>query len=98
MRVGPGLSAVLVALIVSSAANAHSIRIECKKLDGENVVCRSLFTDGEVARNMLVQLFDDEDKVLATGRTDNQGKYAFKAPAPEYNVVVEANKSGSIEF
>jgi hypothetical protein len=93
MQVRLGLPAMLVGLIVAGAANAHSIRIECKKLDGDNVVCRSLFTDGEVARNMSVQLFDENDRVLATGRTDNQGKYAFKAPAPEYNVVVEANKS-----
>jgi hypothetical protein len=87
------LLAVLIALSLSSAANAHSLRVQCKKLDTDNVVCRFLFTDGEVARNTPVQLVDeDSDRVLANGRTDIQGMYAFKAPAAEYNVVIEANK------
>jgi hypothetical protein len=87
------LSAVVIAMSISSAANAHSLRVQCKKLSDDNVVCRFLFTNGEVARNMPVQLVDeDSDKVLTSGRTDTQGMYAFKPPGAEYNVVIEANK------
>jgi hypothetical protein len=87
-----GLPAIVIALMLSGFADAHSLRVQCKKLDPGNVVCRSLFTDGEVARNMLIQLIDEDDKVLASGRTDAQGTYAFRVPTAEYNVVVEANK------
>jgi hypothetical protein len=92
MKFAISLPAILIALTLSGFADAHSLRIQCKKLDADNVLCRGLFTDGEVARNMPVQLIDEEDRVLASGRTDTQGIYAFKAPTAEYNVVVEANK------
>ena len=92
MKSAIGSAAIVIALTLPSVADAHSLRIQCKKLDADNVVCRSLFSDGEVARNMSVQLIDENDKVLATGRTDTQGKYAFRAPTVEYNVVIEANK------
>jgi hypothetical protein len=93
MKTAISLLATLVALSLSSSANAHSLRIQCKKLNVDNVVCRFLFTDGEVARNIPVQLIaEDSDRVLASGRTDMQGMYSFKAPAAEYNVVIEANK------
>jgi hypothetical protein len=92
MKFAIGSAVVVFAWMLAGAADAHSLRVQCKKLGGDNVVCRSLFTDGEVARNMAVQLVDENDRVLASGRTDAQGAYAFKAPMDEYNIVVEANK------
>ncbi len=92
MKFAVSLPTIVIALTLSGLADAHTLRVECKRLDGDNVVCRSLFTDGEVARNMPVQLIDEDDKVLASGRTDAQGTYAFRAPTAEYNVVVEANR------
>jgi hypothetical protein len=35
---------------------------------------------------------ENNDTELVSGRTDAQGVYAFKPPAPEYNVVIEADK------
>lgn len=92
MKIAIGLAAIVIAVNVPGFAEAHSLRLQCKKLTADNVVCRSLFTDGEVARSMSVQLIDENDHILASGRTDAQGGYAFKAPTAEYNVVVEANK------
>ena len=92
MKFVMGSAVAVFALVLAGAADAHSLRVQCKKLGGDNIVCRSLFTDGEVARNMAVQLIDENDRVLASGRTDAQGTYAFKAPMDEYNVVVEGNK------
>lgn len=77
----------------TTAAGAHTLRVECKKLNQTNVVCRGVFSDGEIARAMTVQLYDESDKLLATGKTDTKGEYAFKVPAPEYNVVVAASKA-----
>ena len=91
MRKVIGLLAAVVTLSIS-AADAHTLRVECKKMTADNVVCRGLFSDGEVARAMTVQLIDDNDKLLGTGKTDVEGKYAFKAPGPEYNVVIQASK------
>src|SRR5450755_1198383 len=93
MKSAVSVAAVLLAFSLSSVANASSLRIQCKKLADDNVVCRFLFTDGQVARGMPVRLVDENnDTVLVNARTDAQGVYAFKPPTLEYNVVIEANK------
>jgi hypothetical protein len=87
-----GCIAAAAVLAFSSAAEAHSLRLECKKTAADNVICRTIMSDGEVLRDVQVQLVDENEKVLGGGKTDLEGKYAFKAPSAEYNVVVLANK------
>ncbi len=84
---------MVAAMAISAGAEAHSLQLQCKKLNADDVVCRALFTDGEVGRGMSVQLIDEQDKVLRSAKTDARGEYAFKAPGPEYNVVVQASKA-----
>lgn len=88
-----GLAVMAVAMLGSTAADAHSLRIECKKTTGDNVVCRGVFSDGELARLLTVIIIDDEEKVLSMGRTDVKGEYAFTAPGPIYNVVIDGDKA-----
>ena len=86
--------AIAAMLAMSGSAEAHTLQIQCKKLNATDVVCRGLFTDGEVARGQTVQLLDENNgRVLATGKTDVEGKYAFKAPGAEYSVVMQASKA-----
>ena len=87
------MMAAVAAVVFASAADAHTLQLQCKKTDATNVVCRTIMSDGEVLRNVDVQLVDEADKVLTTGKTDVEGKYTFKAPTAEYNVVVLANKA-----
>jgi hypothetical protein len=43
---------------------------------------------------MTIQLIDEEtEKVIATGKTDVEGKYGFKAPGAVYSVVIQASKA-----
>jgi hypothetical protein len=92
MRSTISLGVALIALSLSQTAHASSLRIQCKSLTTDEIVCRFLFTDGQVARQMAVELIDENsDQVLESGRTDVQGMYAFKPPAAEYNVVIKAN-------
>lgn len=81
-----------VVLGLSTGVYAHTLRIECKKMDGDMVICRGVFSDGELARRLPIILVDDEEKVLETGKTDVKGEYTFKAPGPEYNVVIEGDR------
>ncbi len=88
------LMGMVAAIAISATAEAHTLRIQCKKLSADDVVCRALFSDGEVGRGMTVQLVNEQDdKVLRTAKTDVKGEYAFKSPGPEYSVVIQANKS-----
>ena len=90
-----GLIGIAAVVIFAGAADAHTLRLQCKKISADDVVCRALFSDGEVGRGMAVQLYDENagDKILRSGKTDFKGEYAFKSPSAEYSVVVQASKS-----
>lgn len=90
-----GFIVIAAVAIVASVADAHTLRLQCKKISADDVVCRALYSDGDVGRGMTVQLYDENagDKVFRAGKTDVKGEYAFKAPNAEYSVVVQANKS-----
>jgi PP-loop superfamily ATP-utilizing enzyme len=89
-----GVMATAAVLAFSTAADAHSLRLQCKKMTGDNVVCRTIASDGEIARDVEVLLIEDKDySVLATAKTDTAGQYAFKAPGVEYHVVALGDKA-----
>jgi hypothetical protein len=93
MKTAVTLAGILIASCLPGLVDASSLRIQCKKLSAEDIVCRFLFTDGQIAREMPVRLIDENtDRVLAEGRTDAQGVYTFRPPTLEYNIVIEANK------
>jgi hypothetical protein len=56
--------------------------------------CRTIASDGEVARDVEILLIEDKDyTVLASAKTDAAGTYTFKAPAAEYHVVALGDKA-----
>jgi uncharacterized GH25 family protein len=90
-----GFIMIAAVLGLSTAADAHSLRLQCKKITSQDdVVCRAITTDGELARDVEIQLLATTDyKVLATGKTDAAGMYAFKAPEGSYHVVAIGDKA-----
>lgn len=88
-----GLFGAAAVLLLAGGANAHTLQLNCHKTTADSVVCRTIASDGEVLRDVTVQIVDEANKVLSTGKTDVKGQYTFKAPSAEYNVVVEANKA-----
>jgi hypothetical protein len=89
-----GLIATAAVLAVSTVAHAHTLRLQCKKITNEDVVCRAITSDGELARDIEIQLLATNDyRVLATGKTDAGGMYAFKIPAVGYHVVATGDKA-----
>jgi hypothetical protein len=89
-----GLIAVATVLGMGTAASAHSLRLECKKITSQDVVCRAITTDGELARDIEIQLLATGDyRVLATGKTNAAGEYAFKTPDGGYHIVATGDKA-----
>jgi hypothetical protein len=79
---------------MAAAAQAHTLRLECKKITAQDVVCRAITSDGELARDIEVQLLATGDyRVLATGKTNAAGEYAFKAPDSGYHIVATGDKA-----
>jgi len=89
------LGLITAALLVgATVAHAHTLRLECKKTTSEDVVCRAVTSDGELARDVEIQLLATTDyKVLATGKTDAAGAYAFKTPGPGFHIVATGDKA-----
>jgi hypothetical protein len=53
-------------------------------------VCRAITSDGELARDLEIQLLATGDyRVLATGKSE----YAFKAPDVGYHIVATGDKA-----
>lgn len=89
-----GLIAAATVLGMATVANAHTLRLECKKITSQDVVCRAITTDGELARDVEIQLLATGDyKVLMTGKTNAAGEYVFKAPDAGYHLVATGDKA-----
>jgi hypothetical protein len=89
-----GLIATAAVLALSTVAEAHTLRLECKRITTEDIVCRAITSDGELARDVEIQLLASKDyAVLATGKTDAGGMYAFKAPAVGFHIIALGDKA-----
>lgn len=76
------LSLLFVILIfLPQLLYAHRVNIYAYESNG-TVYCESYFADGSRCKNCSVEVFDkDTGKNLLEGRTDENGKFSFKAPA-----------------
>jgi hypothetical protein len=89
-----GFITAAAVLAYSTAAGAHSLLLQCKKVTSTDVVCRTITTDGELARDVEIQLLATGDyRVLGTGKTDAAGMYGFKVPDAGFHVVATGDKA-----
>ena len=89
-----GFIAIAAVLGLSTGADAHTLRLECKKITNQDVVCRAITSDGELARDVEIQLLATTDyRVLATAKTDAAGVYAFKVPDVGFHVIAMGDKA-----
>jgi hypothetical protein len=89
-----GLMATVAVFALSTVAEAHTLRLECKKITGEEIMCRTITSDGELARDVELQVLASKDyAVLATAKTDAAGTYTFKAPAVLFHIVALGDKA-----
>jgi hypothetical protein len=88
------LIAATTVLAWSTVASAHTLLLQCKKSTNQDVVCRAMTSDGEMARDVQIQLLATGDyRVLATGKTDAGGQYTFKQPDDGYHIVATGDKA-----
>ncbi len=91
---GLALAVFAIGIATATVAQAHSLRLECKKITNQDVVCRAITTDGELARDVEIQLLATGDyRVLATGKTNAAGEYAFKVPDAGFHIVATGDKA-----
>jgi nickel transport protein len=65
----------------ASAALAHKVTVFAW-LEGDTVHTESKFSGGRRAKGATIEVYDAEEKLLLTGKTDDQGLFSFKIPKP----------------
>ena len=80
-----------------SAARAHALGVEAKLKDGK-VAIEAYYDDDSPAIKAKVQVLQGKDNVVATGITDDKGRWTFDAPpAGKYQVIVDAGAGHKAE-
>ena len=74
-------------LFQATTAFAHKVNVFAYVEDGK-VFCESYFPDGRPVEGGTIEVKDASGKVLVTGKTDKQGLFEFKQPAPQDLTIV----------
>lgn len=78
---------------LASGAQAHKVNVFAY-LENGHIKGEGYFPSGDKAQNSLVELVDNQGKVVGSTRTDSQGEFALPLPAgatPPLKVVLKAS-------
>ena len=90
MRSRRVLGVFLLVALMPASVHAHGIGVECKA-EGDQVYLEAFFDDDTPVAKARLRVFDMNEKVIAEGKTDEQGKWTFPRPTPgSYEVLVDA--------
>lgn len=80
---------LLVVTLAPACAGAHGIDLKWTQIN-DRVIVEAFFDDGAPARDARVTILDGEKKVVASAKTDAEGKCSLRAPVGQYQIVVDA--------
>ena len=72
----------LVIVLAPAMALAHKVTVFAW-VEGDTVYTESKFSGGRVAKDAPIEVYNAAGEKLLEGRTDDEGKFAFKPPRPE---------------
>ncbi|MBL0716357.1 MAG: hypothetical protein JJV98_21980 [Desulfosarcina sp.] len=90
-RLWGGLALLLV--LMPAAARAHKVMVFAW-VQGDTVFTESKFSGGRYARDGRIDVYNAAGEKLLEGRTDDQGRFAFKPPRSETLRIVLMAGSG----
>lgn len=80
---------LLVVTLAPACVGAHGIDLKWKQIN-DRVMVEAFFDDDTPARDARVTIVDEEKNVVASAKTDAQGKCSLRAPIGRYRIVVDA--------
>ena len=96
---GAGLASLRLTLLVfgllctgAGAAQAHGV-VVWAEVAGPEVLVEAHYTSGTKLSDARVEVLDAGGRILITGQTDSQGRFAFRPPRAE-DLVVEVRDRG----
>lgn len=92
------LAAFLACLLAAGTGWAHKVRIFAFA-SGDEVICRGSVGRGGKSKNCRVRVYLPDGKLLAEGRTDDNGRYRFKPGVrAALRIVLDAGEGHGAEF
>ncbi len=87
--------------LMSSLSFAHYPILTCsvqQTNEKKVVICEASFSNRAKAPNVIMEIFSDEDEVLASGTTDDQAMYQFPLPDSDYFILMDAGPGHVLEI
>lgn len=84
------ITAILATIFITSIAQAHKLNVFAYE-DGNTIVCEATWAGGKkIAYDVAISVKQD-NKVLITGKTNNEGIFTFPAPSKESDINITAD-------
>lgn len=83
------ISVIAALVFISTAADAHKIRVFAYENDG-SIVAEAKFSSGRPAKNVEIKVLADNQDTLISGVTDNSGEYRFSTE------IIRQNPAGNL--
>lgn len=94
----PGFLAVLLSIIIPSAAFAHKVKIFAL-MEADEIYGYVYFSGGRRAKEVLVSLEDSSGKVIKELNTNKKGEFRFsKIGMPPYKISTDIGDGHSAEY
>lgn len=85
-------------LLMTNSAWAHKIHVFAW-IEKDTVHTESYFSDGHKAIHAQIQVFDNREKLVMSGKTDEKGIFDFKLPPnTDLRIVLTASEGHTAEF
>lgn len=84
------VSALLIGLLGTTQAQAHSPLCSCLDNGDGTITCEGGFSDGSAAAGVVVSVVDNQGKILLKGKMDKIGEYTFRKPKTPFTFVFDA--------
>ena len=92
------ITTLCFSIVLVSNTFAHKVQMFAYT-EGENVFVEGYFADGKKAMKSEVIVYDPSGTELLRGRTDDTGKFNFKAPKKtDLKIIVDAGMGHKTEY
>ncbi|WP_194435622.1 hypothetical protein [Vibrio fluminensis] len=102
MRFLKSILPIGIGLAVVSASNsvfAHYPILDCKADSQKQlVICEASFSNRATAPNVIMEVFSEDDEVVASGQTDQQSMFEFPLPEGIYFILMDAGPGHVLEI
>ncbi|GJM13184.1 MAG: hypothetical protein DHS20C12_15870 [Pseudohongiella sp.] len=88
--------ALLGSSLFLNVVYAHNAICSCYYEADEMVLCEGGFSDGSSAEGVDIRVLDDRERVLLTGKINEEQIFTFKLPSEFFHVVMDAGDNHQI--